>query len=213
MSEDAAALTRWLFEDFKRAYDVKLGRKPQSDAKRESLAGEVRSESMGNAQSGAPVSEANGSNESNGSGKKVRELAPYEKFTASQGRDRAPVANGLAALPLEKPGWMKPLPDFPSLETTALAESIMQDIVKGDLDVQWDSIQGLENAKRLLKEAVVMPIKYPHYFTGLLTPWKGILLFGPPGTGKVLLVFRLTLGFAFFSCFWFGNGLLILVIG
>lgn len=187
MSEDAAALTRWLFEDFKRAYDVKLGRKPQSDAKRESLAGEVRSESMGNAPSGAPVSEANGSDESNGSGKKVRELAPYEKFAASQGRDRAPVANGLAALPLEKPGWMKPLPDFPSLETTALAESIMQDIVKGDLDVQWDSIQGLENAKRLLKEAVVMPIKYPHYFTGLLTPWKGILLFGPPGTGKTML--------------------------
>ncbi|EFJ34591.1 hypothetical protein SELMODRAFT_81377, partial [Selaginella moellendorffii] len=62
-----------------------------------------------------------------------------------------------------------------------------RDIVRGNVDVRWDSIKGLENAKRLLKEAVVMPIKYPQYFTGLLSPWKGILLFGPPGTGKTLL--------------------------
>lgn len=46
---------------------------------------------------------------------------------------------------------------------------------------------GLEEAKRLLKEAVVYPIKYPELFTGILSPWKGLLLFGPPGTGKTLL--------------------------
>lgn len=46
---------------------------------------------------------------------------------------------------------------------------------------------GLDEAKRLLKEAVVYPIKYPELFTGILAPWKGLLLFGPPGTGKTLL--------------------------
>ena len=45
---------------------------------------------------------------------------------------------------------------------------------------------GLDNAKRLLKEAVLLPLKYPHLFTGILEPWRGILLFGPPGTGKVI---------------------------
>ncbi|OMO70303.1 hypothetical protein CCACVL1_19013 [Corchorus capsularis] len=79
------------------------------------------------------------------------------------------------------------LPAFESAEMRALGESLCRDIVRGNPDVKWESIKGLENAKRLLKEAVVMPIKYPKYFTGLLSPWKGILLFGPPGTGKTML--------------------------
>lgn len=34
-----------------------------------------------------------------------------------------------------------------------------QDIYMGDLSVQWDNIIGLEEAKKLVKEAVVYPIK------------------------------------------------------
>jgi katanin p60 ATPase-containing subunit A1 len=54
-------------------------------------------------------------------------------------------------------------------------------------DVHWQDIGGLEDAKKLLQEAVVLPLLLPDYFKGIRRPWKGVLMFGPPGTGKTLL--------------------------
>jgi katanin p60 ATPase-containing subunit A1 len=68
-----------------------------------------------------------------------------------------------------------------------LIEGIERDIVEGKVNVRWESIAGLNEAKHLLQEAVVLPLWMPDYFKGIRRPWKGVLLFGPPGTGKTML--------------------------
>lgn len=46
---------------------------------------------------------------------------------------------------------------------------------------------GLDSAKAALKEAVILPVKFPQFFTGQRKAWSGMLLYGPPGTGKSYL--------------------------
>ena len=60
---------------------------------------------------------------------------------------------------------------------------MLHDMTYQHAQVRWSDIAELEEAKSLLNEAVVMPMRYPQFFTGLLSPWKGVLLYGPPGTG------------------------------
>ncbi|KAH0938775.1 hypothetical protein HID58_006236 [Brassica napus] len=68
-----------------------------------------------------------------------------------------------------------------------LAAMLERDVLDSTPGVRWDDVAGLSEAKRLLEEAVVLPLWMPEYFQGIRRPWKGVLMFGPPGTGKTLL--------------------------
>ena len=55
-------------------------------------------------------------------------------------------------------------------------------------NVKWTDIGGLEEVRQQLVEAVDWPLKHPQAFSRLgITPPKGILLYGAPGTGKTML--------------------------
>uniref|UniRef100_A0A8D0GGZ1 Katanin catalytic subunit A1 like 1 n=1 Tax=Sphenodon punctatus TaxID=8508 RepID=A0A8D0GGZ1_SPHPU len=68
-----------------------------------------------------------------------------------------------------------------------LVEALERDIVSRNPSIHWDDIADLDEAKKLLREAVVLPMWMPDFFKGIRRPWKGVLMVGPPGTGKTML--------------------------
>ncbi|KAM0716089.1 hypothetical protein Q7P37_008603 [Cladosporium fusiforme] len=96
-----------------------------------------------------------------------------------------------AAQSSEEQEWEKRIKkimkNLPKGVDEAAAKQIFNEIViKGD-EVRWDDVAGLEIAKSALKETVVYPFLRPDLFMGLREPARGMLLFGPPGTGKTMM--------------------------
>lgn len=93
--------------------------------------------------------------------------------------------------PSEESAWKKRkealLKSLPPGVEEAAAKQILNDIVVQGDEVRWSDIAGLDVAKNALREAVVYPFLRPDLFMGLREPARGMLLFGPPGTGKTML--------------------------
>jgi transitional endoplasmic reticulum ATPase len=66
--------------------------------------------------------------------------------------------------------------------------SALREVLVQIPDVTWEDVGGLSSAKQELKEAVEWPLKNPEKFKKFgITPPKGVILTGAPGTGKTLL--------------------------
>ncbi|PKU85379.1 protein SUPPRESSOR OF K(+) TRANSPORT GROWTH DEFECT 1-like [Dendrobium catenatum] len=72
-------------------------------------------------------------------------------------------------------------------EQTKLRAGLNSAIIREKPNIKWNDVAGLESAKQALQEAVILPVKFPQFFTGKRRPWRAFLLYGPPGTGKSYL--------------------------
>ncbi len=68
-----------------------------------------------------------------------------------------------------------------------LSKAISDTIIAEKPDIKWNDVANLNSAKQALREAIILPMMRPDLFEGARKPWKGILLFGPPGCGKTLI--------------------------
>ncbi|KAI3783846.1 hypothetical protein L1987_42934 [Smallanthus sonchifolius] len=78
----------------------------------------------------------------------------------------------------------------PLIHTNPYEDVIACNVINPDhIDVEFNSIGGLEAIKQSLYELVILPLRRPEIFSygKLLGPQKGVLLYGPPGTGKTML--------------------------
>lgn len=80
--------------------------------------------------------------------------------------------------------------DLQALATDKHERALLPNCVSPqDIGVTYDMIGGLDEVKELLRQSVTYPLKFPHlYNEGIAREAvKGVLLFGPPGTGKTML--------------------------
>lgn len=79
---------------------------------------------------------------------------------------------------------------------------LFREVEKEDLpDLCWNDVIGLENVKMELKMTVQYPMEIPQIYVGNRKATNGILLYGPPGVGKTMIVKVLAkeCGISFFS--------------
>ncbi|VFQ66089.1 unnamed protein product [Cuscuta campestris] len=92
--------------------------------------------------------------------------------------------------PVKKDGENAPAANAPEVPPdNEFEKRIRPEVIPAnEIGVTFEDIGALDETKESLQELVMLPLRRPDLFNGgLLKPCRGILLFGPPGTGKTML--------------------------
>ncbi|MDP2358147.1 MAG: AAA family ATPase [Beijerinckiaceae bacterium] len=100
----------------------------------------------------------------------------YMRFPGSQAGTTYEVA------PLKGPaGYVGP-------NTRILIDQFNSHVPEGVFDVTFEDVGGLSAQVRMVRELVQLPLRYPEVYRHLgITPPRGVILYGPPGSGKTHL--------------------------
>ncbi len=91
-------------------------------------------------------------------------------------------------IPAETLEKMRVLPEDFKNALKEVEPSAMREVLVEIPKISWGDVGGLGDVKMKLREAVEMPLKDPDAFKRMgIKPPRGILLYGPPGSGKTLL--------------------------
>lgn len=93
------------------------------------------------------------------------------------------------SIPVTKKEGEIPVPVKAEVPDNEFEKRIRPEVIPAnEIGVTFADIGALDEIKESLQELVMLPLRRPDLFKGgLLKPCRGILLFGPPGTGKTML--------------------------